>query len=326
MRRSLEPLKIFNRPSVSKPAGGIGVVDVPSSPPDQSLGLSTGSIGANPAMTPAPASQPRKERRRRTRTGLKLSARVRPADLRQGDRYEVFDTVNATRQSLYFITTREIYRVGMRLRVTFPFNSAHDSAAASEVDGEVVRTEYLPDNRIGVAVDLQVTAHTARSSPPKSKPSASGGSVAERRIVPRRPFSADAEAVDTHASIRLQARCSDLSLEGCYVDTINPFPNGTLLHIKLQTGDRVFEANARVNSSHLGMGMGLCFQRLTADQKSVLAQWLNNNEPAEPARVTAPPEVPKQNESTDRTEAINLVRHMLAKGILTKADLADIFF
>ena len=42
--------------------------------------------------------------------------------------------------------------------------------------------------------------------------------------------------------------------------------------------------------------------------------------------VANPKRDPKQKESSDRTLAINIVRDMLAKGILTKADISDIFF
>jgi hypothetical protein len=72
------------------------------------------------------------------------------------------------------------------------------------------------------------------------------------------------------------------------------------------------------------MGMGLCFQDLTPDQTSVLMIWLNK-EPGGRIWVTNPPAGAKQEESTDRTLAIDLVRHILSKGILTKADIADIF-
>jgi hypothetical protein len=108
------------------------------------------------------------------------------------------------------------------------------------------------------------------------------------------------------------------------VDTLNPFPAGTIAHVELHTADRVFEAVARVNSSHMGMGMGLCFQDLTPDQISVLMNWLNK-EPGGRMWVANPVERIKREESTDRALAIDLIRHILSKGILTKADITDIF-
>ena len=259
-----------------------------------------------------PSSQARQERRRQKRAAVKLAARVRPADLCSGDFHEVLITVNASRQNLYFTTISERYRLGMRLLVTFPYDFAHDTNVATEEAGEVTRTERLPDRRIGVAVQLGNSAHAARSA------------AAERRITIRQPFSSEALVADSEANIRLRARCTDLSPEGCYVDTLNPFPTGTIAHVELRTADTVFEAVARVSSSHTGMGMGLCFQDLTPDQTSVLMNWLNK-EPDRRIRVANPLGSAKQEESTDRTMAIDLIRHILSKGVLTKADIAAIF-
>jgi len=87
----------------------------------------------------------------------------------------------------------------------------------------------------------------------------------------------------------------------------------------------VLEAIALVNSSHVGMGMGLQFQDLTPVQTSVLAHWLSS-EPTGRMWLASPASNPKQPESSDRIVAINLIRDILAKGILTKADISDIFF
>jgi hypothetical protein len=299
MNQTLETVETAEQPKASK-ATCVGVLNAP------------------------PSSQTRLERRRQKRAAVKLAARVRPADLCAGDFHEVLITVNASRQNLYFTTSSERYRLGMRLLVTFPYDFAHDSIAAPEDAGEVTRTERLPDRRIGVAVQLRNPGHAARSAVGTVRPSISLGAVAERRITIRQPFSSEALVADSDANIRLLARCTDLSLEGCYVDTLNPFPTGTIAHVELRTADRVFEAVARVNSSHMGMGMGLCFQDMTPDQTSVLMNWLNK-EPGGRMWVTNPLDGAKQEESVDRTLAIDLVRHMLSKGILTKADIADIF-
>jgi hypothetical protein len=299
MNQTLETVETVEQPKASKAT----CVGVPNAPP---------------------SSQTRQERRRQKRAAVKLAARVRPADLYTEDSHEVLITVNASRQNLYFTTTSERYHLGMRLLVTFPYDIAHDSIAAPEDTGEVTRTERLPDRRIGVAVQLSNRALAARSAVGAVRPSISLGAVAERRITTRQPFSSEALVADSDANIRLRARCSDLSLKGCYVDTLNPFRTGTIVRVELRTADRVLEAVARVNSSHMGMGMGLCFQDLTPDQTSVLMNWLNN-EPSGRMWVTNPLDAAKQEESMHRTLAIDLVRHMLSKGILTKADISDIF-
>jgi hypothetical protein len=74
----------------------------------------------------------------------------------------------------------------------------------------------------------------------------------------------------------------------------------------------------------MGMGMGLCFQDLTPDQISVLMNWLNK-EPGGRKWAANPFDGAKPEESTDRTLAIDFIRHILSKGILTKADITRIF-
>ena len=300
MNQTLETVETVEQPKASKAT----CVGVPNAPP---------------------SSQTRQERRRQKRAAVKLAARVRPADLCSGDFHEVLITVNASRQNLYFTTTSERHRLGMRLLVTFPYDIAHDSIAAPEDTGEVTRTERLPDRRIGVAVQLSNRALAARSAVGAVRPSISPRCGRESAAYhTRQPFSSEALVADSDANIRLRARCSDLSLKGCYVDTLNPFRTGTIVRVELRTADRVLEAVARVNSSHMGMGMGLCFQDLTPDQTSVLMNWLNN-EPGRRMWVTNPLDAAKQEESMHRTLAIDLIRHMLSKGILTKADISDIF-
>ena len=176
-------------------------------------------------------------------------------------------TVNVSRHGLYWTTGVERYHPGMQLRIAFPYSSAHDSISASEDRGEVVRTESLGEKSTGVAVILLGPHHTARG--------ASGGPITERRVVPRYPLSATAIVVDPHSKMRLQARCSDISLAGCYIDTLNPFREGTSAELRLSKEQEVFETAARVTVSHVGMGMGLSFHVLTSTQTSVLVEWLS---------------------------------------------------
>jgi hypothetical protein len=264
-------------------------------------------------------SKGRQERRSQKRARIKLAARIGPADFVPGKCAEIIATVNASRQSLYFITDNDTYRLGMRVRVTFPYDAAHDDLTASEDYGEIMRTERLPDNRVGVAVRLKKPAQAQRSAITSNR------AAEERRAADRHPFSAEAIVIDLYGSMRVQARCSDLSLQGCYLDTLNPFPSGALVRVELRTSDKVLEAIALVNSSHVGMGMGLQFQDLTPVQTSVLAHWLSS-EPTGRMWLASPASNPKQPESSDRIVAINLIRDILAKGILTKADISDIFF
>ena len=65
--------------------------------------------------------------------------------------------------------------------------------------------------------------------------------VVERRS-PRFPFIASAQVVETRTEARLQARTSDLSREGCYLDMLNPLPTGTRLRINVTHHNQQLDA------------------------------------------------------------------------------------
>ena len=63
---------------------------------------------------------------------------------------------------------------------------------------------------------------------------------------------------------RVSTRIRELSLSGCYVDTLIPLPVGTVAGIKIVTTARSFEANATVVCTHPNLGrMGIAFSNIT---------------------------------------------------------------
>ena len=96
----------------------------------------------------------------------------------------------------------------------------------------------------------------------------------ERRTGARFPCSASAEVSETESRARIMGRTTDLGIGGCYVDTINPFPVGTTVRLKLADKGRSFESHAEVIFAQIGMGMGLAFTEIRADQLDVLRQWV----------------------------------------------------
>lgn len=97
---------------------------------------------------------------------------------------------------------------------------------------------------------------------------------AERRRVPRFPFVASAEVVDSNSKAKLVARVSELSMYGCYVDTINPLPKGASVFIKIFTAADFIEANGMVAYVHPNLGMGIAFFNVNAHFLPILQVWL----------------------------------------------------
>jgi PilZ domain len=96
----------------------------------------------------------------------------------------------------------------------------------------------------------------------------------ERRAVPRHPFIASAEETDLASGARLSARVSELSLKGCYLDTLNPLPEGTPIRLVISHGGATFTALATVVYPQSNMGMGVEFSAVEPKQLEVLLNWL----------------------------------------------------
>jgi hypothetical protein len=96
----------------------------------------------------------------------------------------------------------------------------------------------------------------------------------ERRRNLRFPFTATVEAVDNQSGTKVTGRTSDLSLGGCYVDTLSPFPTGTEAKLRIQRGSETFEAQVKVIFSSIGMGMGLAFVSAQPKRFKIFQKWL----------------------------------------------------
>src|SRR6266851_9366148 len=96
----------------------------------------------------------------------------------------------------------------------------------------------------------------------------------DRRRSPRYPFVGSIEMREGTSEDKRTARVKELSLNGCYVDTENPYPIGASLAIKLFTETEFFEAHASVVYSKPDQGMGLMFRETKPYYLMVLRKWL----------------------------------------------------
>jgi len=72
----------------------------------------------------------------------------------------------------------------------------------------------------------------------------------------------------------METRVRDLSQQGCYVDTNNALPLGTVTDMRIRKETQLFEAEARVVYSRAGKGMGLVFTAIEPEQLRTLETWL----------------------------------------------------
>ena len=99
--------------------------------------------------------------------------------------------------------------------------------------------------------------------------------ASERRRMPRYQFVADAELLEVESGARSKVKTGDLSLGGCFLDTLNPSPDGTEVLVTISQGDRRFTARGRVVFAFPRLGMGIVFTHIDSDQLSTLEEWLD---------------------------------------------------
>ncbi len=88
-------------------------------------------------------------------------------------------------------------------------------------------------------------AHPSKLAAGLRRLSAASLEKAERRSVRRYPFIAAVEITELGSGDQRSGRTSDLSLGGCYVDILDPFPRGTLVHLRIFSLEDVFETRGR---------------------------------------------------------------------------------
>ena len=288
------------------------------------------SAVASTQSVPEPAKRP--ERRQMRRAGIALLVRVRAADFHDGNFDEVQTTQNASRKAIYFFTKLDRYYKGMRVRVTSPYDP-NAGAANLEQIGEVARV-HRREAGFGVAIAMVAGAgahsgttqvvHTSNAVPQASmqilRPDTTESR--ERRCANRSPFIAPVEMVEMRTGSRIQARTSDLSLQGCYVDTLNPLPVAAAVRLQIHRGGLILDVLANVSSRHAGSGMGLVFGEISAGQKAVLQSWLDELE--FPRAVPQNP-FPRENAGLREPDcAERLVGVLLRKGVLTQSEATEI--
>ena len=97
----------------------------------------------------------------------------------------------------------------------------------------------------------------------------------EQRRTPRYTFIASAELIEEKTDVRIATRVSELSLHGCYLDMMNPFPQDTLVLVKIFAGEDFFHAKAKIIYVQPNLGCGLSFLEVGTQPLAVLGRWLD---------------------------------------------------
>jgi hypothetical protein len=195
-------------------------------------------------------------------------------------------------------------------------------AAPPEILGEIVMRETKHEK----------LAHE-KAGHEKHKGSKYAGATqpAERRQSVRFQFTASAQVVDRQTGARFSTRTTDLGPGGCFVDTLVPFPEGTVVHISLSKGQNTFETDGYVVYAQAGLGMGLAYSDLQAEQATALRDWLK--EVTEEREATFEILRTARNVSTHATPRVNekamvvrMVQLLVGKGLLTEGEGSAVLY
>ena len=133
------------------------------------------------------------------------------------------------------------------------------------------------------------------------------------------------DAVEPKSNAKISGRTSDISLGGCYVDPISPFPVGTIIKIRLTNERETFEADAKVVLSKVGMGMGVAFISAVPQQIRIFQKWINSINGNSSPELNVPEQTEKgatQGNSKNEQDYVltELLIALMRKGILSDAE------
>ena len=146
----------------------------------------------------------------------------------------------------------------------------------------------------------------------------------ERRTSTRYPFTATCDATEPKSHAKIIGRTSDLGRGGCYIDTIGPFPVGTVLVVRINREHQTLTFEGKVAFAQPGMGMGLAFTQVAPDQQAILDEWIAelSGEPVE-KQESAPATTASESRSGSSDNQAFFVMNELIMLLLQKGVLSD---
>jgi CheY-like chemotaxis protein len=226
------------------------------------------------------------ERRRKPRVPAAAPASIAFADVENA-------SANLINLSEDGVAIRSSRAISPRCKVYFQF-SLPEQVSVVKLSGEVVWQDSM--GKVGLRfsrvpqasralLDSWLREHVGKNvepgpfllaSNPGGPPAGGLGLLAvsapDRRGEMRHPCRLGAEVYRTGTKAPQRCSLTDISNGGCYVETTEPLPAGTIVELVVRTDDVKLTVQGTVHATHPGFGMGVEFTGTTREQKEQVKQ------------------------------------------------------
>jgi hypothetical protein len=111
-------------------------------------------------------------------------------------------------------------------------------------------------------------------TPSDSNGNSTSSTFSKQRTLPRYNFIATTELTDMGSATRLSGRVTEISRNGCYVDSLHALPVDTVLTLRISRDQGTFATQGKIIYVHERIGMGVVFLDPPKDQVEILDSWI----------------------------------------------------
>src|SRR5271156_990100 len=124
-----------------------------------------------------------------------------------------------------------------------------------------------------------------QSGSPRTGGAATADIAPATRAIPGRVEKRKSPRYKCRGSARLQAggnsattwaTFADISMDGCYVEATSPYRVSTVLSLELKANGFKVEATGQVQVVYRGLGMGICFTRISEENRGQLRELVHS--------------------------------------------------
>lgn len=143
----------------------------------------------------------------------------------------------------------------------------------------VMEAGGLKKVQVGVQLVADQECPWLAQLPPEVRSSAPNFTPDNRRKFQRHRISFPLEFRDERVNTPMRVNATDISGNGCYVETVMPLPISTVLRVEFWIDQERISASATVRTRDPGVGMGIEFSGLPEDSKKRFQAHLDKQDP-----------------------------------------------